>query len=517
MFALEAKGVAKSYGGVTALKGVDFAVRPGSVHALLGENGAGKSTLMKIMTGAVRPDRGSLLLDGRPVRFRSTAEAARGGVAVVAQELSLFPHLDILDNLFPMREPRLGPFVLRRRMRDLALPVMAELGIERPLDTPVADLTLAERQLVEIAKALISRPKVLLLDEPTSALEAGASARLIKLIGILRDRNVGVVFVSHILEQVMALCDEVTILRDGAAIMAQQSLSSLTLPDLVGAMLGDKARRAPRASSAARAPGTPCLTVEGVSSDQGLQEVSFTVAKGEVVGLAGLAGSGPEAMLAAIAGLSPISKGRITLPGGADRPASLRAAIDRGVAFVSGDRRKLGLMLDKPIWENIVQVRSVGMARDGAILSTKGLRRRAADLAGLVGVKTPTVDAHAGSLSGGNQQKVVLAKWLDMGPEVLLLDDPTRGVDVGAREDINGILRRAAGDGAVVIYLSTDLEELVAGCDRVLVFHRGRVCAQLAGEQLSAARLSQVMNTGVPGKADQGRTVTMNPAEIAPG
>jgi ABC-type sugar transport system ATPase subunit len=508
MFALQAKDVAKAYGGVIALKGVDFAVRPGSVHALLGENGAGKSTLMKIMTGAVRPDQGSLHLNGRPVAFRSTAEAARAGIAVVAQELSLFPHLDILDNLFPMREPRLGPFVNRRKMRDLALPVMAELGIVRPLETPVADLTLAERQLVEIAKALVSDPKVLLLDEPTSALEADASARLIRLVGILRERNVGVVFVSHILEQVMAMCDEVTILRDGAVIMAGQSLASLTLPDLVGAMLGDKARRAPRVQAAAPDPSTPALAVRGVSSTLGLREASLTVAKGEVVGLAGLAGSGPEAMLAAIAGLSDITAGTITLPGGADRPASLRQAIDRGVAYVSGDRRKLGLMLDKPIWENIVQVQSVGMARDGAFLSTHRLRQRAADLARRVGVKTQTVDAVAGSLSGGNQQKVVLAKWLDTRPEVLLLDDPTRGVDVGAREEINQILRRAAGEGAVVIYLSTDLEELVAGCDRVLVFHRGQICAEFSGSALSASRLSQVMNTG---KAGEGAMMPREP------
>jgi ABC-type sugar transport system ATPase subunit len=497
MFALQTQGVVKAYGGVIALKGVDFAVRPGSVHALLGENGAGKSTLMKIMTGAVRPDQGSLHLDGRPVSFRSTAEAARAGIAVVAQELSLFPHLDILDNLFPMREPRLGPFVSRRRMRALALPVMAELGIDRPLETRVADLTLAERQLVEIAKALVSNPKLLLLDEPTSALEADASARLIRLVRILRDRNVGVVFVSHILEQVMAMCDEVTILRDGAVIMAGQGLSALTLPDLVGAMLGDKARRAPRAQAAVPDPATPALRVEGVSSAMGLREASLTVARGEVVGLAGLAGSGPGAMLAAIAGLSDITHGTITLPGGAARPASLRQAIERGVAYVSGDRRKLGLMLDKPIWENIVQVRSVGMARDGAALSTRRLRDRAAGLARRVGVKTQTVDAVAGSLSGGNQQKVVLAKWLDTAPEVLLLDDPTRGVDVGARDEINHILRRSAGEGAVVIYLSTDLEELVAGCDRVLVFHRGRICAELSGDTLSASRLSQVMNTGI--------------------
>jgi ribose transport system ATP-binding protein/rhamnose transport system ATP-binding protein len=232
----------------------------------------------------------------------------------------------------------------------------------------------------------------------------------------------------------------------------------------------------------------------------GLRNASLSVAGGEVVGLAGLAGSGPEAMLAAIAGLSDITRGTITLPGGAARPGSLRQAIERGVAYVSGDRRKLGLMLDKPIWENIVQVRSVGMARDGVALSTRRLRQRAAGLARRVGVKTQTVDAMAGSLSGGNQQKVVLAKWLDTAPEVLLLDDPTRGVDVGARAEINQILRRVVGEGAVVIYRSTDLEELVAGCDRVLVFHRGRICAELSGKALSASQLSQVMNTGDAGQ-----------------
>jgi ABC-type sugar transport system ATPase subunit len=496
MFALKAQGIAKAYGGVIALKGVDFAVRPGSVHALLGENGAGKSTLVKIMTGAVRPDAGSLHLGGQPVSFRSTAQAVGQGVAVVAQELSLFPQLDILDNLFPMREPRLGPFINRRKMREMALPVLAELGIDRAPDTPVHALSLAERQLVEIAKGLIVRPMVLLLDEPTSALEAGSSARLLRLLSILKERQVGVVFVSHILEQVMTLCDEVTILRDGAVIMAGQPMADLTMPDLVTAMLGDKARRAPRKPAPRPDAATPALRVEGLTTPDGLRDVSLTVARGEVVGMAGLAGSGPAAMLAAIAGLSGITAGRITLPNGADRPGSFRQAIGRGVAFVSGDRRKLGLMLDKPIWENIVQVRSVGLARDGAVLSTARLRQRAAELARKVGVKTQSVDAPAGSLSGGNQQKVVLAKWLDIAPEVMLLDDPTRGVDVGAREEINQLLRKSAAAGAVVLYLSTDLEELVAGCDRVLVFYRGQICAEVAGADLTAATLSQVMNTG---------------------
>ncbi len=503
MYALQAQGIAKAYGGVRALKGVDFAVRPGSVHALLGENGAGKSTLVKIMTGAVRPDTGSLRLMGAETSFRSTAQALSKGVAVVAQELSLFPHLDILDNLFPMREPRLGPLIDRRRMRDLALPVLEELGIERRLTTPVSALTLAERQLLEIAKALISQPSVLLLDEPTSALEAGESERLLKILRILRTRKVGVVFVSHILEEVMSLCDEVTILQDGKVVLAQADLKTLTMPDIVAAMLGTtgEARRAERAAVPRAVPARPAvsgngLKVTGVSTADGLSGVSFAAEPGEIVGLSGLAGSGPAAIIAAIAGLTPLTGGRISLPGGRDRSPSFREAVRNGVAFVSGDRRKLGLMLDKPIWENIVQVRSVGLARDGGLLATGTLRQRAARLAEQVGVKSPSVLLAAGSLSGGNQQKVVLAKWLDCGPTLLLLDDPTRGVDIGARAEINQLLQQTATKGAVILYLSTDLEELVTSCDRVLVFHRGRICGELSGPRLTAPALSHLMNTG---------------------
>jgi ABC-type sugar transport system ATPase subunit len=506
MIALEAKGIRKAYGGVVALKGADFAVRPGSVHALLGENGAGKSTLVKIMTGAVRPDAGTLQMESSEVRFRNTADAVSNGVAVVAQELSLFPHLDILDNLYPMREPRIGPFVNRRRMRDLAIPVLEELGITRPLTTPVAELSLAERQLVEIAKALVSKPKVLLLDEPTSALESGASDRLLTTLRVLKDRNVGVVFVSHILEEVMSLCDEVTILRDGHVVVSGASISGLSMRHIVDAMLGknstthakppERGKPAGMESTGQAKGELPALVVTDVKSRSGLNGVSFRAEAGEVVGLAGLVGSGPEAVLAAIAGLSEISGGAIELPGRRPRPRSLREAIDGGVAYVSGDRRKLGLMLDKPIWENIVQVRSVGMARDGIWLNMRKLRERAASLASRVGVRANSVSQPAGSLSGGNQQKVVLAKWLDCQPSTILLDDPTRGVDIGAREEINGLLRQAAADGAAVIYLSTDPEELATGCDRVLVFYRGAICGELTGPALTSAALLQLMNSG---------------------
>jgi ABC-type sugar transport system ATPase subunit len=387
-------------------------------------------------------------------------------------------------------------------MQQLAAPVLEELGVRRSLRTEVAALTLAQRQLVEIAKALVSQPKVLLLDEPTSALETGASDRLLAILRVLRDRQVGVVYVSHILEEVMSLCDEVTVLRDGRVVLSQAPLADLTMERIVDAMLGRSGDAAPKTARAGRPATVPVAAAEGaltasnVTSATGLNGVSFRVEAGEIVGLAGLTGAGPEAMLAAIAGLSRIDAGEITLPGGKPRPASFRQAIDRGVAYVSGDRRKLGLMLDKPIWENVVQVRSIGMARDGAILRTRTLRRRATALARDVALRAPSLMANAGALSGGNQQKVVIAKWMDSAPTTILLDDPTRGVDVGAREEINALLRETAAQGAVVVYLSTDLDELVHACDRVLVFHRGSICGELSGHALTADALLALMNTG---------------------
>ena len=507
MTALEAQGVRKTYGGVVALDDASFNVRPGSVHALLGENGAGKSTLVKVMTGAVRPDAGSLRLGGQEVRFRDTADAVRHGVAVVAQELSLFPHLDILSNLFTMREPRRGPIVDRRRMLEAARPVLESLGVTYPPSTLVGSLSLADRQLVEIAKALVAKPRVLLLDEPTSALETGASERLLGILRVLREADVGVVYVSHILEEVMSLCDEVTVLRDGRVVMAAEALANLTLPLIVDAMLGQKSKVARDESLAVpvrpvvpspgdAALGRAELVADHVSTRSSLADVSFRVRAGEVVGLAGLAGSGPIAMLGVIAGLEPISGGDVRLPGDRPRPTSFRQAIDRGVAYVSGDRRRLGLMLDKPIWENIVQVRTMGMLRDGHFLRIRRLQERAQSLAQSLAVRTPSVQLNAGKLSGGNQQKVVIAKWLDTEPTTILLDDPTRGVDVGARAEINGLLHAAAAGGAVVIFHSTDLEELASACDRVLVFYRGSICGELAGATLDATAILRLMNTG---------------------
>jgi ABC-type sugar transport system ATPase subunit len=496
---LEARDISKAYGGVVALRGVDITVRAGSVHALLGENGAGKSTLVKIIGGAVRPDRGTLRLDGEEVGFSTTAKAVAQGVAVVSQELNLFPDLDVLANLFPMREPTRGPIIERRRMAQLAEPVLAELGLHVPLRRHVASLTLAQRQLLEIARALITEPRVLVLDEPTSTLEARGVERLMEVLRVLRARQVAVVYVSHVLEEVMALSDEVTVLRDGRAVLEGVPRSELTIPDIVDAMLGESGRERRALAGAATAPAAArrgTLRLEQVSVPDRLDDVSLSVATGEVVGLAGLAGSGHSTVLEAVFGLRRPSSGRILLPDGKPAPGNMRAAIRRGVGLVTGDRRRLGLMLDKPVWENIAQVRAVALGRAGGLIRESRLRTRAAGHVQRLGIRTPSVRETAGRLSGGNQQKVVFAKWLEVEPSILLLDDPTRGVDVPTRADMHQLIRAEAAAGAAVLLCSTDIDELATACDRVLVFFQGRICAELQGEALTTGAILEAMNTG---------------------
>jgi ribose transport system ATP-binding protein len=502
---LEAQGISKSYGGVAALTGANLTVRAGSVHALLGENGAGKSTLVKIIAGAVRPDDGTLRLNGEEVSFSTTAEAARNGVAVVSQELSLFPDLDVLSNLFPMREVKRGPFVNRAAMAERARPVLRDLKLNVDLRQPVGTLSLAQRQLVEIGKALVTGPRVLILDEPTSALEAASTDTLIGILEVLRDRQVAVLFVTHILEEVMQVCDEVTVLRDGRPVLEGAQREQLTVQAIVDAMLGDRARR----EQALAERGAPTIRPLATESSQGgelslkdvvvprrLDHVSLTATPGEIVGLAGLAGSGHHTVIELISGQRRADSGRVLLPGGRPAPRGLRNAIRAGVAVVTGDRRRFGLMLDKPVWENIAQVRGIAQAKEGPFVRSGRLRKRAQEQVERLNVRTASLDARAGSLSGGNQRKVVFAKWLIAQPTVMLLDDPTRGVDVGAKAEMHALIRSAAEAGAIVLLASTDLDELEHICDRVLVFYRGRIAAELSDDDARVHTLLEAMNTG---------------------
>lgn len=515
---LEASGISKTFGGVVALRDVEIVVRAGSAHALVGENGAGKSTLVKIFVGAVRPNAGVLHLGGSEVAFENTADAAAHGVAIVTQELTLFPDLDVLSNLFPKREPRRGPLVWRAEMAERARPVLAELGLDVSLRRLVGTLSLAQQQLVEIAKALVVNPQVLILDEPTSALESSGVDRLMEIVCVLRERGVAVVFVSHRLEEVMSLCDEITVLRDGRSVLRGVPRAELEIPAIVDAMLGEHRQSAPsgarkqRIRGAGQGGAAGDLRFDEVTVAGKLEEVSFSARSGEIVGLAGLAGSGPKAVLETVAGMHRPDRGHIGLPDGETVPHGLRRAIAAGVAYVTGDRKRLGLMLEQPIWENIGHVSVIALAREGFFVRTRALRARARSHVDQLGIHTSSIDSHAGSLSGGNQQKVVFAKWLDAQPMVLLLDDPTRGVDVGATVEMHDVIHRVAASDAVVLFCSTELAEFPELCDRVLVFYHQRICAELSGEELTEHAILNAMNTGVP--AAQGREPTAGATPI---
>ncbi|QBD83447.1 sugar ABC transporter ATP-binding protein [Ktedonosporobacter rubrisoli] len=498
---LEAEGIYKSYGGISALKGVDFRVRAGSVHALVGENGAGKSTLVKILAGATSPDMGTLCLEGQPVHFASTAEAARRGIAVVSQELNLFPDLDVLANLFPMRELRRGPFVARKQMIAQARPILHELGLDLDLRALVETLSLEQRQLLEIARALMVHPRVLILDEPTSALHARQTELLHGVLRTLRQRKVAVVYVSHVLEDVLSLCDEVTVLRDGERVLDAIPVAQLKIEEIVAAMLGDKAASTTSylASSARKAmPESRALRFEHVSIPGRLQEVTLEAPAGAIIGVAGLSGSGHRDVLAVTAGLLRPVSGHVWHPSGVEVRPNQREAVKQGIALVPGDRQRIGLMLDKSVWDNVAQVRAVALRRAGWLLRADQLRARAREHVARLGISTPSVDQEVRFLSGGNQQKVVFAKWLEADPSVLLLDDPTRGIDVGAKAEIYALMHGLAQRGVVQVLASTDPQELATVCDRVFVFYSGRICATLEPPRLDAHTILEVMNTGEP-------------------
>ncbi|HTK10662.1 MAG TPA: sugar ABC transporter ATP-binding protein [Ktedonobacteraceae bacterium] len=496
---LEAEQIRKSYGGIAALKGVDFRVHAGSVHALVGENGAGKSTLVKILSGATSPDTGVLRLAGQEVRFSSTASAAAHGVAVVSQELNLFLDLDVLANLFPMRELRMGPFVSRKRMWEQAEPVLQELALAVEANTLVEELTLEQRQLLEIARALMVQPRVLILDEPTSALHAHEAERLHQVLRTLRQREVAVVYISHVLEDVLSLCDEVTVLRDGECVMDARPASLLSIDEAVHAMLGTRTATQSSTPTPFAEPTTPAqgaLRIEHVSVPGRLEDVTLEAPAGMIIGLAGLSGSGYRDVLSVAAGMLRPAMGRVLLSDGNEVHHGLGRAIRQGIALVPGDRQRVGLMIDKPIWDNVAQIRAVALHRSGMFLRTNDLRERARMHVKRLGIKASSVDQEVAYLSGGNQQKVVFAKWLEAEPSILLLDDPTRGIDVGARAEIYSLMRELAEQNIIQILASTDPRELVSICDRVFVFYSGRICAVLEPPHIDAHTILEVANTG---------------------
>jgi ABC-type sugar transport system ATPase subunit len=497
-----ASNVSKHYGGVRALDGVDLDIRPGEVQGLLGANGAGKSTLVKILVGAEQPSEGVLTLGGKPVRFANVAQAIAHGVSIVSQELNLFPDLDVLQNLFLLREPRYGGVLLNRReMGRRAQPVMEAVGLEVKLDRRVGTLRLAEQQLVEIARALLDEPRILFLDEPTSALQASETERLLRVARNLRDRGVAVVFVSHLLEDVFTICDTITVLRNGRVVVARRPREEMSISQVVAQMLGDVASShrsvaAAEAVTGASAVNDSPLRLSGVAVKNALKPFDLEVEPGEVVGLAGLEGSGPHAVLDVIFGRRRRDGGTIRLPGGKPGPRTTPAAVRAGLAFVPADRKRLGVMLEKTIYENVAAVSAGPLRRMGLIVRRSAMVARAAYWGERLRITMSSPRARVGELSGGNQQKVVFAKWLEADPKVVLLDDPSRGVDVGARIEMHAIIAEMAARKRIVLITSSDLEELADVCDRVIVFFQGAAVGEMRGETLSEHRLLEAISTG---------------------
>ncbi len=474
---LVARSLSKRFGAVQALDRVDLHIRPGEVHALVGENGAGKSTLIRILTGTLEPDCGTLGLDGRPVRFRSAHDAARAGIAAVFQELSLVGPLSVAENIFANRQPvnRLN-LIRRGALRQQARAMLATFAASLDPDTPVEQLAPAEQQAVEILKALSVHPRVLLLDEPTSSLAQRESEILLRRIRQLRDAGVAVVYISHHLQEVLALADRITVLRDGRRV-ATVPAHEATEASLVRLMVGRELQDIYGHSGVINRSGTPRLAVRGLSRPGAFEDLDFELWPGEIVGLAGLVGAGRTALGRALGGAAPAARGRILLDGRLVRPTTPHAAVGVGLAYVPEDRRRDGLFLRQSVRDNLVAPQLAAFTTAGCVRD-----RRIDAFAENCRARYQIVarDAHqtVARLSGGNQQKTLLAAWMEIMPRVLIADEPTRGVDVGARLEIYTHLRQLAARGAAVLLISSDLLEILGLCDRVLVMRAGRLVGE---------------------------------------
>ncbi|KIF78304.1 D-ribose transporter ATP-binding protein [Streptomyces sp. 150FB] len=473
---LALKDVSKSFGAVRALQGVSLQLLPGEAHALAGENGAGKSTLIKTLAGVHQPNTGDVFLDGRKVVFHGPADARDAGIAVIYQEPTLFPDLSIAENIFMGRQPRrsLGR-IDRGAVRDTTAALMKRLGVDLDPARPARGLSIADQQIVEIAKALSFEARVLIMDEPTAALTGSETARLFSVVRTLLGEGAAVLFISHRLEEIFELCTRVTTLRDGRLI-SSQPLEGLGQDDLVRSMVGrDLGELYPKQQADV---GEKALSVRRLTREGVFRDISFDVRRGEIVALAGLVGAGRTEVAQAVFGVDRADAGEVEVNGVKLPAGSPTAAMDAGLALVPEDRRQRGLVMEMSIERNIGLTGLGRLGRGGMVRRTLE-RGRAADWAVRLQLKYSRLGDSVGVLSGGNQQKVVLAKWLATEPAVLIVDEPTRGIDVGTKAEVHRLLSSLAAEGLAVLMISSDLPEVLGMADRVLVMHEGRLTAEI--------------------------------------
>jgi rhamnose transport system ATP-binding protein len=472
------EGASKSYGAVRAARGVDIALPAGEVRALAGENGAGKSTIVRMLAGVQRPDSGRVLVDGQPAVFGGPADARDAGVAVIYQEPTLFPDLSVAENVMMGRHP-LGPLrrIDRRALHRTVAELMDRLGVRLDPEQPVRGLSIADQQIVEIAKALSFEARVLIMDEPTAALSGHEVERLFGVVRALKARGAAVLFISHRLDEIFAIADTVTVLRDGE-VTHDGPTAELTNDELVRRMVGrELSQLFPKLDAEI---GGPVLKVHRLTREGVFVDVSFEVRRGEIVGLAGLVGAGRSEVARAIFGIDKPDAGHVEVDGTPLPPGSPRAAMRAGVGLVPEDRRQQGLVMELSIERNMGLTRLQALAGRLGIIPGGAEGELAAHWAERLQLRFHRLADPVGFLSGGNQQKVVLGKWLATGPKVLIIDEPTRGIDVGTKAEVHRVMSELAGQGLAVLMISSELPEVLGMADRVLVMHEGRLVRELS-------------------------------------
>jgi inositol transport system ATP-binding protein len=489
--------VSKRFPGVQALKDVSLEVRPGEIHGLLGENGAGKSTLMKILSGVYRKDSGRIVLDGQDIEVHSPHDAQLRGITIIYQELNLMPNLTVAENVFIGREPSRFTFVNWRQLHQQTTELMQRLGIDLSPTTLVSNLSVAAQQMVEIARALSVRSRVIIMDEPTSALTDNEVQHLFAIMRDLKAQGLGLIFISHRMDEIFEICDRITVLRDGE-LVGTRNVADITSDDLIQMMVGRPVSEL--FGQGANVPGDVVLEVRnltrvGTIDDPGarvLNDVSFTLRTGEIVGIAGLVGAGRTDLARCIFGADHRTSGEILLDGVSLNIQSPQDAIRNGIGLVPEDRKLQALFLAMSVEENIHMAAFGNVARMGFIDSMQS-RSVANSFVDKLSIRLADLDQLVLDLSGGNQQKVVIARWLALNPKVLIMDEPTRGIDVGAKAEVHALIRKLAEQGVAVLMISSELPEVLGMSDRILVMHEGDMIGELSREQAKPERVMAMM------------------------
>lgn len=479
-YLLEVIGVTKIFPGTKALDNVKLQVKKGEVHALCGENGAGKSTLMNIIGGVFKPTEGKLLFEGNEVILNTPREAQRIGIGFVHQELSLCPDLTAAENIFIGRLPTKGNMIDFKKLYKAADDILSKFGVSFRATDLVSELNVSEQQIVEIARSISLNCKLLILDEPTSSLTEKEIVKIFGIIKKLQETGISVLYISHRMPEIFELCDRVTIFKDGMYVMTDD-IKNLTSDDIINAMVGRNIEN--MYPSKSKSIGKEILKVEGLSSNGLFENVSFSLRKGEILGFAGLVGAGRTEIMRALCGIDNKASGEVTLNGEKLKIKNYRDAMDKGICYLTEDRKSQGLFLEMSIKNNMSSVNLKAVSK-GILIDNKKETVLSETYVKKLNVKIPGVDYLISSLSGGNQQKCLIGKWLSISPKIIILDEPTRGIDVGAKSEIHNLLRRLSEEGVGVIIVSSELPEVIGVSDRVIVIHEGNVAGCLEGKEI---------------------------------